>query len=247
MRTLVVGDIHSGLRALVQVLQIVEPQSEDCFIFLGDYVDGWSEATETVEFLLKFSTRYKCLFIRGNHDYLIHRYLNEGDTNPLWLASGGAESKIGYDLLSQEDKKRHVLFYESLKNYHIDTQNRLFVHAGFTNPKGPKVEFFANGVFWDRTLWEMAKALDPNISEKHPRYPQRLKLFNEIYIGHTPVTKMGETTPQHFGGVWNIDTGAAFKGPLTILDIDTKEFWQSDPVYRLYPDEKGRNVKGTKK
>jgi serine/threonine protein phosphatase 1 len=38
-----------------------------------------------------------------------------------------------------------------------------------------------------------------------------------------------------------VDTGAAFKGRLTALDIQTKEFWQSDPVWKLYPQEQGRN------
>ena len=65
--------------------------------------------------------------------------------------------------------------------------------------------------------------------------------FKEIYIGHTPVTRLGETVPLHYANVWNIDTGAAFKGPLSVVDVDTKEVWQSDPVYRLYPSEKGRN------
>jgi len=41
--------------------------------------------------------------------------------------------------------------------------------------------------------------------------------------------------------VWNVDTGAAFYGKLTAMDIDTKKFWQSDPVQQLYPNEKGRN------
>lgn len=40
--------------------------------------------------------------------------------------------------------------------------------------------------------------------------------------------------------VWNIDTGAGWSGKLTIMDIDTKEYWQSDFVKELYPDEKGR-------
>jgi serine/threonine protein phosphatase 1 len=41
--------------------------------------------------------------------------------------------------------------------------------------------------------------------------------------------------------VWNVDTGAAFTGPLTIMDVDTKDFWQSEPLPSLYPNEKGRN------
>ena len=41
--------------------------------------------------------------------------------------------------------------------------------------------------------------------------------------------------------VWNLDTGAGFYGKLTILDIETKEFWQSDVVKAIYPLEQGRN------
>ena len=241
MRTLVIGDIHGGLRALQQVLQQVKPAKGDHFIFLGDYVDGWSEAAETVSFLIHFSETHDCIFIRGNHDYLAHRYLVYGNKNQLWLAHGGAETKASYDALSSEEKEKHIQFYEGLTNYHIDTHNRLFVHAGFTNLKGPQYEYFANLVFWDRTLWEMAKAMDHSIPKDSFRYPERLKLFSEIYIGHTALTKIGSTIPVHYANLWNIDTGAAFTGPLTILDVDTKEFWQSEPVRQLYPDELGRN------
>ena len=115
------------------------------------------------------------------------------------------------------------------------------MHAGFTNLKGPQYEYFADLVFWDRTLWEMAKALDHSIPKDSFRYPERLKLFSEIYIGHTALTKIGTTIPVNYANLWNIDTGAAFTGPLTILDVDTKEFWQSEPVRQLYPDEAGRN------
>ncbi|PHK27906.1 metallophosphatase, partial [Nostoc linckia z16] len=71
--------------------------------------------------------------------------------------------------------------------------------------------------------------------------PKRFTLYKEIFIGHTPVTRIGQTVPVNMANVWNVDTGAAFKGPLTIMDADTKEYWQSDPVYNLYPEENGRN------
>lgn len=241
MRILVIGDIHGGLKALQQVLRKVEPSKIDRFIFLGDYVDGWSDASETVSFLIQFTETYDCIFIRGNHDHLAYRYLKHDDTNPMWLAYGGETTKKSYAVLSSEEKEKHLRFYESCTNYHIDAQNRLFVHAGFTNLNGPQHEYFGNLVFWDRTLWEMAMSLDVDISEEDARFPQRLKLFKEIYIGHTPVTRMGSTVPMNFANVWNIDTGAAFKGPLSILDVNTKEVWQSDPVYQFYPLETGRN------
>jgi len=241
MRTLVVGDIHSGLLALKQVLQKLTPVKSDHFIFLGDYVDGWSEAVETVSFLMHFSETQKCTFIRGNHDYLAHQHLKHGSKNEQWLRHGGAATRDSYAALSSEEKEKHIQFYEGLTNFHVDTHNRLFVHAGFTNLKGPEYEHFGNLVFWDRTLWEMAKSMDHSIPLDSFRYPERLKLFSEIYIGHTALTKIGVTIPVNYANLWNIDTGAAFSGPLTILDVDTKEFWQSEPVQQLYPNELGRN------
>ena len=40
-RTLVVGDIHGGLKALEQALERANVTDKDKLIFLGDYVDGW--------------------------------------------------------------------------------------------------------------------------------------------------------------------------------------------------------------
>jgi serine/threonine protein phosphatase 1 len=41
--------------------------------------------------------------------------------------------------------------------------------------------------------------------------------------------------------VWNIVTGAVFTGKLSVLDIDTKQLWQSDVVQQLHSKERGRN------
>ena len=106
---------------------------------------------------------------------------------------------------------------------------------------GINFEYFPKLFYWDRTLWEMALALDENIPKESELYPRRFQLYDEIYIGHTPVTRIGETVPIQKASVWNVDTGAAFKGSLTIMDIDTKEFWQSEPLNELYFNEKGRN------
>jgi serine/threonine protein phosphatase 1 len=51
-RTFVIGDIHGGLKALKQVLQNAAVTKEDTLIFLGDYVDGWSESVQVISFLI---------------------------------------------------------------------------------------------------------------------------------------------------------------------------------------------------
>jgi len=241
-RVLVIGDIHSALKALEQVLSKAEVTSKDTLIFLGDYVDGWSTAVETIDFLLNLKETHNCVFIRGNHDELCYDWLKEGKDNPIWFQHGGEATMASYEKASSETIEKHLTFYESLENYHLDLENRLFLHAGFTNLKGVKHEYFVKTFYWDRTLWELAQSLNPDLSENDKHYPSRLSHYKEIYIGHTPISKkLSKVIPTKAANVWNMDTGAAFKGPLSIMNIDTKEVWQSVPVSILYPGESGRN------
>lgn len=243
-RTLVIGDIHGGLRALHQIMERARITVHDTLIFLGDYVDGWSESPQVLDFLIMLSQKQECIFIRGNHDDLLLEWL-KGSTENIdkgtWFLHGGEATVLAYEDVPDEKKQEHIRFLESLQDYHLDEQNRLFIHAGFTNLNGIPYEYFPKMFYWDRTLWETATAVDEKMPKNHILYPKRLTLYHEIYIGHTPVTKIGQTVPVKKACVWNVDTGAAFKGPLTIMDVETKEFWQSEPLNNLYHTEKGRN------
>ena len=241
MRQLVIGDIHGGLRALKEVLARVGPGPGDLLIFLGDYVDGWSDAAETIDYLISLRERHTCLFLRGNHDELCLQWLLEGTANPLWLESGGEATQKSYRGIGPQTRKGHIRFLESLENYYRDPGNRLFLHAGFTNLKGVQHEYFPKNFYWDRTLWETALSLNPGLKPEDAFYPARLKLYAEIFIGHTPVTRLGHETPYRAANVWNVDTGAAFKGPLSVLEVESKRVWQSQPVFVHYPEERGRN------
>lgn len=241
MSTYVVGDIHGGLKGLKQVLDLAPISQGDQLIFLGDYVDGWSESAQVIEYLMTLEQEYNCVFIKGNHDIWVEEWIRSGSTNHIWLKHGGKESIYSYKQIDVEDYHKHLTFFEKMPLYHIDSENRLFIHAGFTSMHGPQKEFHTSNYNWDRTLWEVALAMNENLPIDSKYYPERLKLFKEIYIGHTPTTRYDEDKPMNAVNVWNIDTGAAFKGKISIMDIDTKAFWQSDPVYKLYPRELGRN------
>lgn len=240
-RALIIGDIHGALKALHQIFKRADVTNTDTLIFLGDYVDGWSESPEVIDFLIALKTTHNCIFLRGNHDDLLLQWLEAKKDNPQWFNHGGRLTMEKYNLLSQDEKQVHIDFLKTLENYHLDEHNRLFIHAGFTNLNGVTYEYFPKMFYWERTLWENALSLDSTIEKDSPYYPKRFNLYKEIFIGHTPVTRIGETVPINKANIWNVDTGAAFKGPLTILDIDTKQFWQSDPVFQLYPEENGRN------
>lgn len=244
MRKFVLGDVHGGLKAIHQVLEKANVSQKDILIFLGDFVDGWSESPAVLDFLIELQKKQPCIFIRGNHDELLLDWLlgnNENIDEKLWFQHGGEATVKSYQNINSVTKEKHIDFLKSLQDYYLDDENRLFIHAGFTNMKGVEHEYFKPLFYWDRTLWETALALDNNLSKEAITYPNRLNIYKEIYIGHTPVTKINETIPVNKACVWNVDTGAAFKGKLTIMDVNTKEFWQSDSLPELYPNEKGRN------
>jgi serine/threonine protein phosphatase 1 len=240
-RTFVIGDMHGALRAVKQVIEKIQLQSDDSLIFLGDYVDGWSESAQLIDYLLKLQLEKRCVFLKGNHDAWCESWLMGETPDPVWLANGGQETVDSYRNITPEQKAIHIDFFNRMRYYYIDDDNRLFVHAGFTSMSGPTRERFQIMLYWDRTLWEMAIATDKHIKMDERIFPKRLLLFKEIYIGHTPTTNYGIETPMNACNVWNIDTGAAFHGRVSALDIDSKKFKQSDPVYQLYVGETGRN------
>jgi serine/threonine protein phosphatase 1 len=240
-RTLVIGDIHGGLKALKQVFERASVNYADTLVFLGDYVDGWSESAQTIDHIIELDNQQTCIFIKGNHDAWCQEWLRTNKANSTWLIHGGQETVDSYARYDDTTRQAHLNFFERMRMYYVDEQNRLFIHAGFTSMHGPEKEFHGSNYTWDRTLWEVALSMDTNIKKDDILYPKRLKLFYEIYIGHTPTLYIKRTEPVQSANIWNMDTGAAFNGKLSVMDIETREFWQSDMLPQLYPTEKGRN------
>jgi len=267
IRTLVCGDIHGGLKALKQALQRASYDSmRDKLIFLGDYVDGWPESAQLIDYLIElqeFSPKEKpIIFIRGNHDQWCHEWFTYGIAQEMWLKQGGQSTKDSYLETCYLHKDSHKNFFKHLVNYYVDEENRGFVHGGFKSKKGLGHAAHESDYYWDRDMWELAIALNGNIPDKSDQYyrpnPYRMYKHKEIFIGHS-TTMMHKIKPKYKeykdpnqpknGGiivpmnrcnVWNLDTGGGWGGKLSIMDIDTKEYWQSDFVKDLYPDYKER-------
>jgi serine/threonine protein phosphatase 1 len=146
--------------------------------------------------------------------------------------------------------KRYLDFIErSLPYYELNEKGvkRLFVHAGVPEvcctediDRSLKLEDVDPVDF----LWTRDTAWDAYNHAESPNYTFGDK-YDNIYIGHTPRQKLNVfySAPQHWGNIWLMDTGACFKGQLSIMDIDTEQTWQSKAVNGYYPDEKGRNEK----
>lgn len=165
------------------------------------------------------------------------------------------------NLLPSDLPQSHIDFFKNQLLYYIDENRNCFVHGGFNRHKlmSENEAYEPHQFYWDRDLWMSAMSHKGLI--ENGNYDGKFKIkenFKEVFIGHTSTVNWNYdekatdsgiiipgrkpiTTPMKSANIYNLDTGAGFKGKLTIMDIDTHEYWQSDFVQELYPGVKGRN------
>lgn len=254
-KTFVMGDIHGNYRALLQCLERSGfDKQEDTLIQLGDVADGWSETAECVEELLSIKN---LISIRGNHDIWCHDWFKHGMSPILWTQQGGKATMDSYVRTGLLVDQHHKDFWNDQVDWYIDDENRLFIHAGWDYMYRPleltvgdlsnrtlfemqanlKVNAgtIARECHWDRSLIMGARSAFGRNNDKNGKF-KALEQFHEIYIGHTADNE----GPKQYGNLWNMDSGAGWNGRLSLMDIDTKEIWQSDYATLLYPEERGR-------
>ncbi len=227
MKTFVIGDIHGAYLALTQCLKRSKFDiNNDQLIVVGDVVDGWTQTRECIDTLL---TVKNLIYIKGNHDQWFQQWAISGIRPTIWTSQGGANTISSY---GWEDNipKSHIDLMVNAPYYYIDDKNRVYVHGGFDWHK-PVEEETEEYLMWDRDLFFFMKRQNSFFDQK--TYTQ----YDEIFIGHTQVKSI---EPIHYCNLWNLDTSAGWDGFLTIMNVDTKEFWQSDNVLQLYPNVTGR-------
>lgn len=244
MSTYVIGDLHGQYQAFKQCLiKCNFDYSQDTLIQLGDVVDGGEEVFECVEDLLKIKN---LIALKGNHDDWFLEFIRTGYHPTAWTY-GGISTIISYSSKAgktpiikktgqgyktsfnpEEIPLSHKQFFESQRIYYIDPNNNCFVHAGFDHTQ-PFHQQPSSTFYWDRNLWQ--SALNWQTKAKYDNHIEPFEIitkFNNIFIGHTNTMRWGIDKPLKAANIYNLDTGGAKGGKLTIMDVDSKCFWQSD-------------------
>ncbi len=71
----VIGDIHGELEKLKKLIRILQYKKCTSLIFVGDYIDKGDFSKDVIIYLLELSKEIKCIFIKGNHDYMFLKAL----------------------------------------------------------------------------------------------------------------------------------------------------------------------------
>jgi len=233
VRRFVIGDIHGAHKALLQCLERSKFDSKkDVLISLGDVCDGWPEVNKVFNELMQLKN-FKTIL--GNHDEWSLRWMKDGWEGYEWTSQGGKETIASYNGNRINVPASHVNLLKKAPLY-IEIDKKLFVHSGI-NPGIAMNKQDSELLMWDRDLLYDAVRIDktkPN---------QKFGKWDDIFIGHTTTQCYHTLEPIHACNIWAIDTGGGWNGKLTIMDIDSHEYWQSDLLPTLYPNIPGRHIK----
>ncbi len=223
-----VGDVH-GRRDLLETLvaairqdaaalpDSIKPQ----IIFLGDYIDRGLQSRDVIEYFVSGVLKdLDPVFLKGNHEEAILRFLSDANFGHQWAQYGGAETLFSYGFQTPNQRASlgsheamdaarnawtrlwnefrvrlpdtHRAFFESLQTYHV-AGDYIFVHAGLR----PGIDLEQQSQ--RDMLWIREEFLDD------------WTLFPQIVVhGHTPEEKIYRD-----GRRIGLDTGAFLSGKLS--------------------------------
>jgi serine/threonine protein phosphatase 1 len=221
MRVYAIGDIHGRADLLVRQHALIEadfaanPVPIVNLVYLGDYIDRGPNSRGVLDILAQGVNDFVMrTLLRGNHEEMLLRFLEDHSVGPAWCQLGGLETLHSYGIDAEKVIKDggyadlSARFRETLPSHHLTILSQLktsfaignyfFCHAG-VRPGIPLERQNERDLVWIRE-----KFLD---ATGH---------FGKIVVhGHSPVDQ-----PDFRKNRINIDTGAYATGKLTCLVLE---------------------------
>ncbi len=228
--TYAIGDIHGQFDLLREVHRWIEADrthhgNGGVVVHVGDLVDRGPDSASVLGWLIDgISAGQPWVALKGNHDRMMAYYLEEtpradpklrSDYDWLHPRLGGLTTLASYGVSPDGDDATglhsaaraavpvaHTTFLRRLETV-FRTPDVFFVHAGVR----PGVALQAQ--IEDDLVW----IREPFLSDTRD--------YGALVVhGHTPVDAVS-----HYGNRVNIDTGAAFGGPLSVIAVEGRQVW----------------------
>lgn len=238
MKTYAIGDIHGHLGLLQDLHGLIAGDMAASgpapIVHIGDLVDRGPNSAGVVEYLRAgIAGGTDWVVLKGNHDRMFAGYLSSLDYHDAGLRRdlsylhprlGGAETLASYGVKNAADRPLAPVWEEArlavpqthrdflaTRPTHYQRGEAFFVHAGIR----PGIAL-ANQTE-DDLVWIRHEFLD-DTRDHGPL----------IVHGHTAID-----TPTHYGNRVNIDSSAAYGGPLSAIVVEGRDVWQITPQGRM--------------
>lgn len=219
-----ISDIHANVDELRKLLQELNLQSSDELIFVGDYIDCLPHTSEVLELLFQLDSQFRCTFLKGNHEFLWEKLINEGDMSrkEYLINYGGMDALEEFGPQAQEAliEGNTSLLKVILKQYmelvsrtedYILTEEYLITHAGLLPEQYDKDPL----VFEERNYFIRPRDMDTG---------KKYMGTHTVVAGHHHIG----TEPTFDVGYINIDLGGRQKKFLGAFAIEEATVIRSD-------------------
>ncbi len=250
-RTLVVGDIHGCLTALIAAMEEARLTDEDEVILLGDLVDRGPDSDRVVQWAIERTAAAPTITLLGNHEAMMLNARDSEVERETWLGVGGSETLTAYwpsetiDPAAQRaaaDTDNPAADAPEPVNFYIDANAKAALdcvpeaHWAFMKDAllfhETKTDLFIHGGLDSEAamseqvvsdlLWRRFDDATAHCSGKR------------AWCGHTPQRdyrpRAVGNTPYETGNSHTIclDTAAFAGGWLTVADVKTGAYWQGN-------------------
>lgn len=238
-RIYAIGDIHGqldmlrGAHDLIAVDRAITGDPDAQVVHLGDLVDRGPDSRTVIDVLMNGQAKgAPWLVIKGNHDRLFSRFIDNPEFHDPAILSGlhwlhprlgGSTTLASYGVADAADRPlaevhkealqlvpaEHLAYIDALPLQHL-VADLWFVHAGI-RPGLAARDQAENDLLWIRDG------------------------FLEDPRSHGPLVVHGHTAlddPQHYGNRVNIDSGAGYGRPITVVVIEGRSVWRLTPQGR---------------
>ena len=131
-RIYAIGDIHGCTEPMDSLLTLIaddmwrQPARETIGVFLGDYVDRGPQSRTVLERLVTKAIPMDFVALRGNHEAMLLRFLEQPTYLEEWRLFGALETLCSYGvdvsaiLRGTGYKEAHDAFVSALPDTHLD-------------------------------------------------------------------------------------------------------------------------------
>lgn len=220
LRIYAIGDVHGRVDLLDRLLSRIDahvaghPIARPVVLLIGDYIDRGAGSREVLDLLISCAQGREMIFLRGNHDVLVERFLKEPASLRDWSRIGGLETLMSYGLKPSLNPSAEVQkeLAEALNAVLPQSHRRFFANLSSSFTCGGY--FFAHaGV---RPGIPLARQSEEDLLWIRDEFLLHEERFERIVIhGHTPVHQI-DIRPNRI----NIDTGAYATGRLSCLILE---------------------------
>ncbi|MGB4826814.1 MAG: metallophosphoesterase [Paracoccaceae bacterium] len=228
MRAYAIGDIHGHIGLLRHVHDLIADDmarhGPAPVVHVGDLVDRGPDSRGVIDHLMRgIAEGCDWVVLKGNHDRMFSRFLDDPhDPEPglrsdlSWLHPrlGGAETLASYGVRAAGDRPVEPVHRDAVAA--VPQAHRDFLHARPAWHQIGEVLFVHAGIrpgiaIEDQTETDLVWIRGPFLIEAVSFGPL-------VVHGHTAID-----APTHYGNRVNIDSSAAYGGPLSAIVIEGRE------------------------